>query len=179
LRAPAAVNPILDETGAHCADDQAGHVWFLAGNFGGTTERSCAIPPGTALFFPLINYVWVQFLTDPPATVDELRALIAPAIDGAVVSAEIDGVAVASPGDHRAASAVFVTDLPEGNVMGVGETECPRGDDGYFHCAPSVDDGIYLMVNPLPPGAHTLHFAASHPSGFELAVTYHLHVDGR
>ena len=32
---PAATNPIVDETGAFGAIGQSGHVWFLAGNFGG------------------------------------------------------------------------------------------------------------------------------------------------
>ena len=29
---PAATNPLLDTTGANCAQGQAGHVWFLAGS---------------------------------------------------------------------------------------------------------------------------------------------------
>ena len=38
LGIPAAENPILDETGEFADVDQSGSVWFLAGNFGGTTE---------------------------------------------------------------------------------------------------------------------------------------------
>ena len=44
LSIPAAVNPILDATGANCARDQVDDVWFLAGTFGGTVTRSCTIP---------------------------------------------------------------------------------------------------------------------------------------
>src|SRR5262245_48651414 len=49
-------NPILDQTGADAAVGQAGHVWFLAGNAGGTTERTVTVPAGTALFFPIVTF---------------------------------------------------------------------------------------------------------------------------
>ena len=52
--------------------------------------------------------------------------------------------------------------------------------DGIRNGTPALewvhDDGIYLLVEPLPPGDHTLHFTAAHPSGFELDVTYRLHI---
>ena len=43
-------NPILDQTGQNAAVNQAGNVWFLAGNTGGTSERAVTIPSGKALF---------------------------------------------------------------------------------------------------------------------------------
>ena len=61
------VNPLKDTTGAHCAEHQIGDVWFLAGSWVGSVNRSCTIPAGRSLFFPLINNVYVGFLTDPPA----------------------------------------------------------------------------------------------------------------
>ncbi|NRQ36917.1 hypothetical protein HII36_34525 [Nonomuraea sp. NN258] len=30
-------------------------MWFLAGTFGGTLRRSCTVPPGRPLDFPLVN----------------------------------------------------------------------------------------------------------------------------
>src|SRR5438094_251661 len=48
---PASVNPLTDSTGQFGAVNQpAGNVWFLAGNFGGTTVRTVTIPAGKALF---------------------------------------------------------------------------------------------------------------------------------
>ena len=35
LSIPAATNPVLDETGANCAQGQSGQVWFLASSFSG------------------------------------------------------------------------------------------------------------------------------------------------
>ena len=49
---PATNSPILD-TG-DCSAGQSGPVWFLASTFGcTTTTRSCTIPAGVALFFPI------------------------------------------------------------------------------------------------------------------------------
>src|SRR5262245_59832273 len=56
LEAPTPTNPLIYQTGAQCASGQVGHVWFLAGELGsGTTTRTCTIPKGTALFFPMFN----------------------------------------------------------------------------------------------------------------------------
>lgn len=176
-RIPAPVNPVIDETGAHCAEGQSGPVWFLAGNFGGTTTRHCSVPTGKAFFFPLLNQAWVQVSTDPDLSIEDIRAMIAVFIDEGLVSAEIDGRAVVNPHTYREQSVVFTGEFVADNIFGIGAHLCPLGADGMFQCYPSLDDGIYLFVNPLPPGDHILHIAASVPSsGFALDVTYHLHV---
>ena len=37
---------------------QSGSVWFLAGIFGGgSATRTCAVPAGKALYFPVLNSV--------------------------------------------------------------------------------------------------------------------------
>src|ERR1700736_6805150 len=51
---PTAQNPIADQNGRSCMIGQRGSFWFLAGNFGGTTTRTCAVPAGPTLFFPVI-----------------------------------------------------------------------------------------------------------------------------
>lgn len=49
---------LLDIIGENCVLGQHGRVWFLVGTLGGdTATRTCAIPEGTALFFPVINSV--------------------------------------------------------------------------------------------------------------------------
>src|SRR6266571_4753392 len=55
---PTSVNPQTDKTGEDCMVGQRGATWFLAGVFGGgTATRTCSIPQGTMLFFPVINIV--------------------------------------------------------------------------------------------------------------------------
>ena len=49
---------IGDPTGEFCDVNQPkGNIWFLAGNRGGTTERTCTIPEGKHLFFPVLNTI--------------------------------------------------------------------------------------------------------------------------
>src|SRR3954469_5930512 len=51
VRQPTPVNPLLDTTGANCAQGQSGRVWFLAGTFtnGASITRACTIPTGTSV----------------------------------------------------------------------------------------------------------------------------------
>ena len=73
LGVPAAVNPLIDTTGEHCAQRQVDKVWFLAGSFFSPDPvvRDCEVPAGKSLFFPLINNLSGAFLTDLPETLTE------------------------------------------------------------------------------------------------------------
>lgn len=66
LSIPPSMNPNLDTTGAFCTQGQSGHVWFLAETFGGSATRTCAVPAGTMLFFPILNGVFGSGLGDCP-----------------------------------------------------------------------------------------------------------------
>jgi hypothetical protein len=80
LSIPTSVNPQLDTTGKDAVVGQRGSVWFLAGFFGGgPATRTCSVPQGTALFFPVINSVNIN-IPDVcgqmgTLTVSQLRAL--------------------------------------------------------------------------------------------------------
>jgi hypothetical protein len=165
---PTAQNPITDTTGEFSALGlQDGPVFFLAGNYGGVTVRECTVPAGKGLLFPLLNQSWVQFPSDPPFTIEELRSIIAPLVDNPTLSCEIDGQPVSNLLAYREQSAVFSVTVPPGNLLGL--------DPGTY--APCLDDGYYLMLAPLSRGQHTLHFSATTADQmFSLDVTYHLTV---
>ena len=57
LEQPNSENPLLDETGKHCQDAQAGPVFFLVGTAGTgeATHDECVVPIGKLLYFPLVN----------------------------------------------------------------------------------------------------------------------------
>jgi hypothetical protein len=194
---PQAENPALDGTGEFGTIDQAGPVWFLAGNFGGAygeanpVERTLVVPAGKALFFPILNQFWgcpspaeraflegvalalgmdpeeVAALTD----VALMRLTLGAQMDSvASMSCTIDGVAVQHLELYRAPSPVFT--LEDLDFFGVDET-----------CSPSVADGYWLMVAPLPAGEHTIHISSALPADAPLGgpsaldVTYHLTVE--
>jgi hypothetical protein len=69
LGQPTPVNPLRDTTGQFCATGQKGAVWFLAGSGdSAAVSRTCTVPTGQALFFPVINAFYAAFLSDPPDT---------------------------------------------------------------------------------------------------------------
>jgi len=178
---PADMNPVADPTGEFAAVGQSGPVWFLAGNFGGTTVRTAAVPVGKALFFPIINTLWINlpdYGDDPWSDAQRAfaRSVIGPFIDNAFdLSCTIDGVAAQNLEAYRTATAdgaEYLITMPENNIWGF----LPAGTYG-----PTVDDGIYLMLAPLSRGQHTIHLTSASTGSalgdFALDVTYYLTVE--
>ncbi len=151
-------SPVADRTGANCSNGQAGSVWFLAGTYGTRrTERTCRVPQGRTLFFPLINYV-----TYPSAGSSEnclslmSRAARLTQSPSALVL-EINGVRIEDLESHRIATKGCFQLAGNDSPLGAG-------------------NGYYVAVAPLPPGVHVLNFGGILP-GMSQAVTYTLVVE--
>jgi hypothetical protein len=189
FEAPVDANPLLDTTGEHCAQGQSGSVWFLAGaSWGSPVSRDCEIPADKALFFPLENYAYISWSTDPYTWTPEeeafWRGVLADGIDtyGGGLVAEIDGVPLVNLDDYRVQSPVFYSWVPDDNYIDFTSGTC-RGHGPPRPCSdwqegdlsgPHVDDGTYLLLMPLSPGEHTLHFAGWNGA---VDVTYNLTVE--
>jgi hypothetical protein len=150
-------SPISDRTGEMCASRQSGDVWFLAGTYGTRrTERSCTVPFGKVLLFPLINYVTfrgegtkedcVSLAVRAAALTDRPSALIL----------DIDGKRYNGLDSHRLATPCF------GLVPG--------------QHADAVSNGYYVAIRPLSRGRHVLNFGGALPDMLQ-AVTYTLTVE--
>jgi hypothetical protein len=92
------------------------------------------------------------------------------------VAATIDGQEVAGLDDpigtiYRVQSSEFSYTLPDFNIYDV--FGLPTGP---ITIAPAVSDGIFLLVRPLRPGEHTIHFEGETSTGLTLSITYHLFV---
>jgi hypothetical protein len=172
LQSPEEENPILDDTGEDGARGQSGKVWFLAGTFGGSAERTLTVPAGKALFFPLVNSVfWVP---DDGPNEAAVRALAAADIDATtVLECTVDGVALNGLFFYRAASPEggFVLHIPEGSIL-------HQWGYNFGDRYPAVADGYWLLLAPLSAGKHEISFHAvrGDPEDpvFELEVTYHI-----
>jgi hypothetical protein len=170
---PPALSPVLDTTGANCGVGQTGHVWFLAGTFfppgPPAVVRSCTIPPGQMLFFPVGNGFCAG---DGFDFAGERACATANASGLSGFSAEVDGVSIKSLNAslinnyYRALSPEFALVLGANNIF-----SAPAGT-----YAPGAADGVYLMLAPLSPGNHTIHFHADITSGGQIDATYHLTV---
>lgn len=176
---PVAGHPLFDETGADCANGQSGPVWFLGGvfNVSGTVTRDlCTVPSGTALFFPIVNAEWDNFCppTDPPMSIDDLRATVAWFMDLTTdLVCEVDGHAIPNLETYRFAGDPFAVNMPSGNIWEF--FGCPTPAGTY---EPLVPDGYFVMLAPLPPGKHTIHFRGTigDPVNFTPEATYNLTV---
>jgi len=175
LSIPAPVSPLLDDTtGANCMVGQRGPNWFLSGTFGGgTVSRTCSVPQGVTLFFPVVNAI--NF--DTPGvcgqvgslSVAELRGFSADFINSIdKVTATLDSKTVRPI--QRVRSVVFAVALPEENIF--DSDACSVPSKIYPR---AVDDGYYVMVDDLGVGQHVLQFTAK-GAGFDLNVTYNLWV---
>ena len=173
---PAGVNPVTDTTGEHCDEGQTGHVWFLAGSFGGEVTRECTIPSGQTLLVPLVNFSADNFVcVDPDSnfTFDELRAIAAANIDLVEeLALSVDGVALTNLESYRVQSPTpFDITLPPDDVF------APVCGDSYPRVIPSVADGFYVMLAPLSKGEHTIVLHGAIPAfGFSTTATYHITV---
>jgi hypothetical protein len=159
-----------------------GKTWFLAGSQDGSAvERTCTMPVGTHLFFPVVSCVAFPF--SPTETEENQRQACIDFIDAVVNDPEfsmlvtVDGKEVKSNRIVRALSPVFTLTLPEENVFDpfVPPPGVPAGE---YDSASA--DGLWVTLPPLPPGEHTIHFEMSAPNfgetGFSQDNTYYLTV---
>jgi hypothetical protein len=173
---PLAGNPFNDDPAFDVTAGQTGSVWFLASPLD-TNARACKIADGKTLFVGLLNAEDSE-LEDPGSTAAEQRASAQFQADHiGNITFSVDGTALTNIGDYRVQSPQFSFTAPTPWIFGsAGGTNT------------SVGDGYFVMVPPLPPGAHTLHstgtfhFAVSEgdPSNFDAAIdtTYHPTVTG-
>ena len=170
-------NPTLEPRAVDCSLNQPQRkVWFLAGTsfepFTGA-QRTCTVPTGTFLFFPLLHAA-CDNLTPPTQGVTDPTILgncATDIINGVTVTsltATVNGVPVAQDlTQFRTKSPLFTFNAvadnpfaPQGSPAGTGQ---------------AVSDGFYVLLTPLPPGTHVITFggAVSFTGGtFETSVTY-------
>jgi hypothetical protein len=177
---PADAHPLTDT--AEVSAGQSGPVWFLGGTWGPTTDlegnwvgiadRHVTIPAGKALFFPIIDAE--QSLAEGGTSEADCRETAIGFVDYATgLSCTIDGRPLRNLQAYRTDSPFFdFGPLPENNLLGL-----PAGTT-----TSAVSDGYFVMLAPLSPGRHTIHFQGAFvlPGfSFTLDITYHIKVTRR
>lgn len=180
FRIPPAQNPLNDPTGDNCAVGQSGHVWFLVGT--ATPDpvvRTCRVPTGTALFFPVVNTL--SAVPEDGATAAAVRAASVAIVDEAATDparlyVTVDGEPVADVAARRVTTPVFAFTGATPNVYSqIGcVAHAPHCYEGLRSTA--VADGYYVLLPPLPKGEHTLRIHGEFPAfnNFVADATYHL-----
>jgi hypothetical protein len=170
---PKDVNPIVDTSGKNCMEGQAGSVWLLAGTTGGPAERTCTIPAGKAILFPIINaecsYAEYPALTSDP----QLRSCAVTQNDHVTLAASVDGVKIQGLQKYRVQSPLFSISAPQNNMVGIKGGTTTQG----------VSDGYWVFLQPLSAGKHDVHFSgqsvdytSTGVNNYATDVTYHLTV---
>jgi hypothetical protein len=142
-------------------------------------ERTCTMPVGTKLFFPVVNQSALPFFENETPQGERQKAIefMDAVLDDPDFSVTVDGEEVKSNRIGRVRSLPFFTvTMPEENVFDQFVTEGVPGDkyEGW------TTDGLWVTLPPLPPGEHTTHFELSaQTENFGLVtqnVTYHMTV---
>jgi hypothetical protein len=103
-----------------------------------------------------------------------LVALVTTGLNTAVFNADIDGVPVSNLGTYRAKAPMFSVTTPADNVLGFGwgfPGDWTHGTGVADTYGPDGSDGYWLMLKPLAPGRHTVHFSSGVAPPW-LEVTY-------
>ncbi|RKN45103.1 hypothetical protein D7294_08140 [Streptomyces hoynatensis] len=119
-------------------------MWFLAGTFGGRAERTCTVPPGTPIAFPLVNS-----MGEPEDCAEFMRT--------ARGSAALDGTAV-DPDRYPGTSVTF-EGVPGNAVTSYG------GSHSVTAC------GLWVQLPAAEPGRRTLTISGF-SGDFAVAVDY-------
>jgi hypothetical protein len=181
-------NPLFDTTGASCMVGQRGAVWFLAGTNGSTgpVTRSCSVPAGDSIFFPVINFSNINTPNCPsgtaPMDVTALQAVLPPAIESVKSNplfVTVDAADVTKTLVKLVQSVPFELAFPAQNVFGL--SACANNvplPAGIY--SPVVAAGYYVWLPPLKPGSHTIAFSAAGQTSFFGSnvqnVAYHITV---
>lgn len=184
ISAPVEINPVLDETGENADVGQYGPVWFLAGTFGrpvpfDPVERTCVVPRGKALFFPVMNSMW--WGPDDNSNPDEdnyyelakeLRDLAVESVGPdtlVTLTCRIDDLELDMEDlkERQAEAPAFAID-PARNLIPGGPRDL------------AAATGYWIFLEPLRPGWHTIKFYAEinspHFGNVGHDVTYKLYV---
>ena len=165
-------SPVKDPTGKNCSINQTGPVWFLAGTAGGSAERTCTVPQGRAIMFPIINWS-CDAVTNPSFKTESELAKCASPYQHVSVEASKDGTKIDNVDKYKTYSPLYNFTMMEGNDLGL-----PPGMPNE-----AVTNGYWIMLEPLSAGKHDIQFrgvvtdfTVTAPSTFITDVKYQLDV---
>jgi hypothetical protein len=151
LSIPADSNPIADETGERCGENQSNlPVFFLAFSTGGGAIRECDVPAGKAILVP-VNVVECSFKELPGAKTEEELHTCAREDESSSPTffLSVNGREFRNLEKYRVHSEAF--DLIWANNSIIQQSGPDR----------AVSDGYWIILEPLPVGEHQIRFQAS------------------
>jgi hypothetical protein len=152
---PSEKNPWPDNTGENCANKQLetnSSVFYLSGNGGGKSDRTCKIPAGKGLFIP-ISPMEISDKEAPNTSVEDLNK-IAKKDQDSVTSLYLKiGDKEYSREDlnkYRIHTEDFEVAFPNNAIFGATEGS-----------SKAVADGYYVITEPLEKGTYNIKYSSS------------------
>jgi len=145
-------NPLADTNGQHCSEGQGNlPVFFLAPADKGSVQRTCNITAGKAILVP-VNIVECSFKEFKVKTEQDLKKCATEdESSNPGLSLSVDGKDFKNLQSYRIPTRAFDASFPKNGIFGVNSPGPTR----------SVSDGYWVMLQPLPPGKHQIHFHAT------------------
>ncbi|MGB7637801.1 MAG: hypothetical protein WBL88_09535, partial [Nitrososphaeraceae archaeon] len=145
-------NPLADMNGAHCGEGQGNlPVFFLAPADKGSVQSTCNIPAGKAILVTVI-IVECSFKEFNVKTEQDLKKCATEdesSNPGLFLS--VDGKEFKDLQKYRIPTRAFDVSFPKNGIFGVSSPGPTR----------AVSDGYWVMLQPLPPGKHQIHYLAT------------------
>jgi hypothetical protein len=148
-------SPWKDQTGANCNNGQSktnSSVFYLSGNGGGTSVRTCKVPAGKGLFIP-VSPEEISDKEAPNAAVEDLHR-IAKKDQDSVTSLYLkindNEYSRSDLGKYRTHTGVFEVTFPKNAIFGATEG-----------ISKAVADGYYVITQPLAKGTYTIQYKSS------------------
>jgi hypothetical protein len=168
---PSTLSPVSDRKGFLCQVRQSGNFFFLAQSTGGApVSRTCTVPAGRAVFFPVITLRCsgragdIRLNTCAKDSVNRVNFVQVDVDRQTLMAADFPTGPVDMPfrARSRPVSVSFAARNPFGAASGPTRL---------------VADGFWVLLRPLKPGTtHTIRIRGRVRGGFATSVTYRLRV---
>ena len=158
LSIPQDQSPANDPNGIYCAASQNDpNVWFIAGNFGGHSERTCTIPAGKGLVLEPVGWTCNDKQDLKPSTPTDKNSIEAelrkctqdPIKQLKLAVVEVNGEKIPNIEDYIVTSPLSSITFPNNALF-----DAPAGQALFVSTGPTV------ITKPLSPGNYTFHTAA-------------------
>jgi hypothetical protein len=152
---PIPKSPWKDQTGANCDNGQSATnspIFYLSGNGGGKSVRTCKVPAGKALFIP-VSPMEESDKESPGASIQQLSKDSKKDQDSVTsLYLKIDDKVYnfQELSKYRTHTSAFDVIFPDNAIFGA-----TKGN------SKSVADGYYVITEPLPKGTHTIQYKSS------------------
>jgi hypothetical protein len=148
-------SPLFDETGELCGEGQGSlPVFFLAGAAGSVVERNCTVPAEKGILIP-VSVVACSFAEGIGTTEEDLhKCAQEDQSSNPTLFLSVDGRQIQQMEKYRVHSRAFNITIPE---------TAPENTVFGAKAGPSraVSDGYWIILEPLAPGKHEIHFKSS------------------